>query len=88
MTNIQIESFLSQKDQTNKPVTIFFKNRNAIVGLFIETPDYNELKAKNLWRVVGEAKIKDYKENKDIFLTRIFNGSEITKLTIKKSAQS
>ncbi len=86
MTNIQIESFLSQKDQSNKPVTIFFKNRNSIVGLFIETSDYTELKAKNLWRIVGEAKIKDYKNNNDIYLTRIFNGSEITKLTVKKSA--
>lgn len=86
MTNIQIESFLSQNDQSNKPVTIFFKNRNSIVGLFIETSDYTELKAKNLWRIVGEAKIKDYKTNNDIYLTRIFNGSEITKLTVKKSA--
>lgn len=85
MTNLQIESFLSQKDQSNKPVTISFKNRNAIVGLFIETADYAELKAKNLWRVVGESKINDYTTNKDIFLTRIFNGSEITKLTTKKN---
>ncbi len=87
MTNIQIESFLSQKDQNNKPVTISFKNRNAIVGQFIETNDYAELKAKNLWRVVGEAKIKDYKEKKDIYLTRIFNGSEITKLAVKQTSR-
>jgi hypothetical protein len=57
------------------------------VGQFIETADYAELKAKNLWRVVGEAKIKDYKEKKDIYLTRIFNGSEITKLTVKQASR-
>lgn len=87
MTNLQIESFLSQKDQNNKPVTISFKNRNSIVGQFFETPDYAELKAKNLWRVVGEAKINAYKTNKDIYLTRIFNGSEITKLTTKQTSR-
>lgn len=80
MTNIQIESFLSQKESRKNPVTISFKTRNTITGLFIETADYAELKAKNLWRIVSESKISEYKNTKDNNLARIFNGSEFTKL--------
>jgi hypothetical protein len=83
MTNIQIESFLSQKDLINKTVTISFKNRNALSGIFIEMNDFGELKAKNLWRFVGEAKISEYKSTKDLNLSRIFNGVEFTKLSSK-----
>lgn len=83
MTNTQIETFLTQKDPEKKPVTISFKSRNSITGLFIETADYADLKAKNLWRIVGEARIKEYKATKDMSLARIFNGVEFTKLTVK-----
>jgi len=83
MTNIQIETFLSQKDPEKKPVTISFKSRSPIKGLFIETGDYAELKAKNLWRIVGESKINEYKSTKDMNLARIFNGVEFTKLSLK-----
>jgi hypothetical protein len=41
-------------------------------------------KAKNFWRIVPEARIKDYKKTQDFNLSRIFNGQELTKLTIPK----
>ena len=55
---------------------------SAITGLFIQTGDYTELKAKNLWRIVSAINIEEYKLSKDINLTRIFNGVEFTRLTV------
>jgi hypothetical protein len=80
MTNDQIEKFLTDKVTEAKPVQISFKTRSSIQGIFIKTPDYTELKSKNLWRIVGESRIKEFQSSKDINLARIFNGSEITRL--------
>ncbi len=80
MTNEQIEKFLSEKSDGISPVQISFKTRASITGIFIKLPDYAELKAKNLWRIVGESRIKEYQTSKDNSLARIFNGVEITRL--------
>lgn len=81
MTNDQIEKFLQQKNLTNIPVKISFKTRQPIVGMFITTSDYADLKSKNFWRIVGEANLERYQQSKDSKLARIFNGVEITKLS-------
>ena len=80
MTNDQIEKFLTEKLMNSIPVQISFKTRSSIQGIFIKTPDYAELKSKNLWRIVGESRIKEFQSSKDINLARIFNGTEITRL--------
>ncbi|MGG9971699.1 short-chain dehydrogenase [Ferruginibacter sp. SUN002] len=80
MVNDQIENFLSQKKIDKTPVQIYFKTRSSILGLFIQTGDYLELKTKNYWRIVSEANIEEYKKSNDINLTRIFNGVEFTRL--------
>ena len=80
MTNEQIEKFLSDNYLDKYPVQINFKTRNSIKGIFIKTPDYSELKSKNLWRIVSQTNIDNYQKSKDINLARIFNGVEITKL--------
>lgn len=80
MTNDQIEKFLSQKETDKKPVQISFKSRNSIMGVFIKTTDYNELKSKNFWRIVGESNIDAYEKSQDINLGRIYNGMEFTRL--------
>jgi hypothetical protein len=38
------------------------------------------LKKKNFWRVVTATRIEEYRQSKDINLSRIFNGSEFTRL--------
>jgi len=82
MTSKQIESFFSGNKQTiNRVVKIAFKSRNPVEGIFIETRDYDELKSKNFWRIVSNSHIDNYKKTKDINLSRIFNGTEITKLS-------
>lgn len=81
MTNEQIEKFLQQNHIDKTPVKVSFKSRNAVVGIFIKTNDYQELKSKNFWRIVGESNIERYQKSKDMNLARIFNGSEFTRLS-------
>ena len=82
MTNKQIENFFSgNKQNINRTIKIAFKNRNPVEGIFIETRDYDELKSKNFWRIVSNSHIDNYKKTKDINLSRIFSGSEMTKLS-------
>ncbi len=80
MTNEQIEKFVSNNHLDVEPVQINFKTRQPIKGIFIKTPDYDELRSKNLWRIVGGGNIPEYSKSKDINLARIFNGVEITRL--------
>jgi len=81
MTNVQIEKFVEQNYIDKKPVKVSFKGRKPIVGVFITSADYGELKAKNFWRIVGEVNIESFKKSKDMGLARMFNGSEFTKLS-------
>ena len=81
MTNAQIEKFLEQNYLDKAPVKVSFKTRKPLVGIFIKTADYGELKSKNFWRIVGEVNIESYRKSKDMNLARVFSGSEMTKLS-------
>jgi hypothetical protein len=81
MTNEQIEKFVEQGRIDKGSVKIDFKTRNSMVGIFIKSADYNDLKSKNFWRIVTGPNAEVWKKNRDNSLARIFNGSEITKLT-------
>ena len=81
MTNAQIEKFLEQNYLEKAPVKVSFKTRKPLIGLFIKTADYSELKSKNFWRIVGEVNIESYWKSKDMNLARVFSGSEMTKLS-------
>jgi hypothetical protein len=82
MTSEQIEHFLGPNpDSSHRSTKFFFKTRATFDGVFIKAPDYLELKKKNFWRVVTATKLEDYRQSKDISLSRIFNGSEFTRLT-------
>ena len=78
----QIKKFLLQKYLDKTPVTVNLKTRKPFTGVFIKTADFEELKAKNFWRIVGEANIENYKKSRDMNLVRIFSGMEITKLSV------
>lgn len=81
MTNAQIEKFLEQNYLEKAPVKVSFKTRKPLIGLFIKTADYSELKSKNFWRIVGEVNIESYRKSKDMNLARVFSGSEMTRLS-------
>jgi hypothetical protein len=81
MTNDQIGKFLEGGSLAKDPVKIDFKGRQSFKGLFIKTSDYEELKKKNFWRIVSEINLTQWKNSQDNNLARIFNGTEITRLT-------
>lgn len=80
MTNEMIDKFLSKHPDRSEPVKIFFKQRNTIRGIFIQTRDFQELRTKNLWRIVSDARLEDWKRTGDENLARIFNGVDFTRL--------
>lgn len=84
MTNDQIEKFVLKNPLDKTTVQINFKTRSSITGIFIKTADYDELRSKNLWRIVSGGSMEAYGKSKDINLARIFNGVEMTKLEAVK----
>jgi hypothetical protein len=80
MTYEQIEAILEKKQSVSQIFEIKFKSRNPIKGLFIKTSDYKDLSRKNLWRIVSETHIDEYKRTRSENLARIFNGTDFTKL--------
>ena len=80
MTNEVIDKFLSAREASDKEIKIFFKTRNTITGIFIKGTDYDSLKSKNFWRIVTNTNVSQWKKTKDLNLSRIFNGTEFTKL--------
>ena len=81
MTTEMIEKFIDNKDRKQSAVNIHFKERNIVKGLFIRSTDYDELKYKNLWRVVHHEKIEEWNRTRNMDLSRIFNGISFTRLT-------
>jgi hypothetical protein len=84
MTYDEIEKFFKIKNAVNLPVIINFRTRKPVKGLFIKTSDYDELRRKNLWRIVSETRLEEFRSSHDLNLARIFNGSEMTKLEVDK----
>lgn len=84
MVNDMITKFLEPDNLSKKSVKIEFKKRNTIVGIFVKSPDYEDLKAKNFWRIVSETHIPEWKKTNDNKLSKIFSGSEFTRLTQAK----
>jgi len=81
MTTEKIEQYIERKQHKRTPVNIHFKERRTVTGLFIRDKDYEELKAKNFWRVVNQEKIKEWEKTNDINLSRVFNGISFTRLS-------
>ena len=81
MTSESILRFVATKDHTDKALSIHFKQRSTITGLFIKGNDFEELSSKNFWRIVTNSNIEVWKKTKDMSLARIFNGMEFTRLS-------
>ena len=81
MTNDRIEKFIESKANKNNEINIHFKERKTLKGVFVYNDDYNELKAKNFWRIVSGESLGEWKRTKEKSLERIFNGSLFTRLT-------
>ncbi len=81
MTSEQIEKIISNAGNANEPLTIHFRDRQSVTGIFIQLQDYGELKSKNLWRVVREANMAEWQQTHNPNLNRIFNGLSFTRLS-------
>ena len=81
MTNEAIAKFVENTHPVKEYVKIDFKQRSSMIGHFVQSKDYDELKSKNFWRIVVQPHIDTWKKSKDINLAKIFNGMEITRLT-------
>jgi len=81
MTPEMIEKFVAPKIKKGSIVNVHFKDRNTVTGLFIQSPDYDELRSKNFWRIVHMHKYELWKESKDLSLSRLFNGASFTRLS-------
>lgn len=86
MTSEMIEKFIENKNRKDAAVNIHFKERSTVTGLFIQGTDYNELKAKNFWRIVSSTYLNEWKQTKNANLARIYNGLSFTRLSDEKTA--
>jgi 3-deoxy-D-arabino-heptulosonate 7-phosphate (DAHP) synthase class II len=83
MTAEQIENFLSNETLPEGKIIRFeLKKRDPVRGIIVQGRDYNELKAKNFWRIVTQRNLTAYQKTKDINLARIFAGSDFAKLSL------
>lgn len=82
MTIAQIDVFIKKIDFANKAVKVSFRSRDPFIGFFVNSNDYNELKGKNFWRIIGQNNITNYQSSGDMNLSKIFSGFEITSLKI------
>jgi hypothetical protein len=64
MTPDKIEEYIDKNGRKENPVNIHFKDRNTVKGIFIRSADYDELKSKNLWRIVSTTYLNDWKKTK------------------------
>jgi len=83
MTVEQIETFLTRENiPQGKIIRFELKKRNPVRGLIVQGRDYNDLKAKNFWRIVTQTNLAAYEKSKDINLAKIFAGSDFAKLSL------
>ena len=82
MNSEQIEKIITAGAVSYPVIKISFKSRNPIEGVFIRTSDFEELKRKNLWRIVSGQNIESYNKSNNEGLARIFNGIDFTRLEL------
>jgi hypothetical protein len=80
MTIVQIDTFLRKIQFDRQAVKVSFKSREPFIGFFVKTLEYDDLKGKNFWRIIGQNNLQNYLTSKNANLSRIFSGTEITNL--------
>lgn len=82
MTVEQIENWLAKEAiPQGKIIRFELKKRDPVRGLIVKGRDYNDLKAKNFWRIVTQKNLTAYQKTSDINLAKIFAGSDFAKLS-------
>ncbi|MBI3883870.1 MAG: short-chain dehydrogenase [Sphingobacteriales bacterium] len=86
MINEVIAKFIEGGHLAKNAVKIEFKKRNTILGIFVQSADYEDLKSKNFWRIVSETHIAEWKQSQDNKLAKIYSGAEFNRITLPKSS--
>ena len=80
----EIEKFIqTNKLPEDKYLKITFRKRDPVYGVFVQGKDKSDLQSKNFWRIVTLNHFKEYQASKDVNLSKIFHGSDFTKLTVE-----
>ena len=82
----EIEHFLAKSSAKHDYIKIAFRKRDSFYGIFLKGDDFTYLKSKNFWRIVPQSQLSAFNKSKDVNLARIFNGSEMTRLTWYKES--
>jgi len=83
MNSEQIKKFIESKiTQKDKYVKIEFPKREPVYGIFITDADFKAISSNNLWRIVTSKNFDSYNKTNDVNLSRIFNGSEFSRLSL------
>ena len=77
----------SGKINTDSIIKFDFKKRNAVMGQFIHSADYEYLKSKNFWRIVIRENIEAWRQTKNVDIARIYNGAEFSRLSLVKTTE-
>lgn len=84
MSPEEIQKFIkSNKLPADKHLKITLKKRNPIYGIFVECRDAAHLQSKNFWRIVTLTNFKEWQNSGDLNLSRMYHGSDFTKLTVE-----
>ncbi|HEX6913998.1 MAG TPA: short-chain dehydrogenase [Chitinophagaceae bacterium] len=83
MTPEAIAKFVeTEKLADNKLMKFDFKKRNSIAGILIQGKDYEDLKAKNFWRIVTHANLTAWKKTNSLEFAKIYSGTDFNKITV------
>jgi hypothetical protein len=83
MNTEEIQKFLgSRQVPEGHQLKIDFKKRDTIYGWLVQSNDYNDLKSKNLWRIVRQKDMEEWSKTENVELAKIFNGSDFMKLSV------
>jgi hypothetical protein len=79
-----IQKFLDSKTSPqNEYVTISFKQRDPMIGVFLRSSqDYEDLKRKNFWRIIPKSGLAAYRQNGNTQGAKIFSGNDFSRLAI------
>jgi len=67
---------------TNNSYKIGLNTNESVVGYFVQANDYEELKAKNIWRVVKIPNILKWKATSNPEHSELLNGDLIVSISV------
>jgi len=73
-----IEQWFYSADRLFK---IDLTTNSYVIGAFIKADDYDELKSKNIWRVIKSSDLIKWKSSHNLELTELINGDLINDIS-------